>query len=81
VPPSLSATAFALLFSLVQGLFSAVLSLALGFIAQNIGLPATMFWLVTVPYLINAAYWFLFYRFYPRDVAAQKARAAAELAA
>jgi hypothetical protein len=31
-----------------------------------------------VPYLINTIYWFLFYRFYPRDVAAQQARLRAE---
>jgi MFS family permease len=76
VPPELSATAFALLFSLVQGLISALLSLALGFAAQTWGLQAVMFWLITVPYAINAVYWFLFYRFYPQDVAAQQARSA-----
>ena len=32
-PPELSATAFAVLFSLVQGLFSALLSLGLGYMA------------------------------------------------
>jgi hypothetical protein len=36
-----------------------------------------MFWLITVPYAINAVYWFLFYRVYPRDAAAQQARRAA----
>jgi MFS family permease len=74
VPPELSATAFAVLFSLVQGLISAVLSLALGYAAQAWGLPTVMFWLITVPYAINAVYWFLFYRVYPQDVAAQQAR-------
>lgn len=78
VPPELSATAFALLFSLIQGLISALLSLALGNLAQTFGLSTVMFWMVTVPYLINAVYWFLFYRFYPRDVAAQQARAVAQ---
>jgi MFS family permease len=78
VPPELSATAFALLFSLIQGLISAVLSLALGYLAQTYGLQSVMLWMVTVPYLINAAYWFLFYRFYPRDVAARQARLRAE---
>lgn len=77
VPPEMSATAFALLFSLVQGLISAVMSLVLGYAAQAWGLPAVMFWLITVPYAINAVYWFLFYRVYPKDVAAQQARAAA----
>jgi MFS family permease len=75
VPPELSATAFALLFSLIQGLLAAVMSLALGYLAKTFGLPSVMFWMITVPYAINAAYWFLFYRYYPRDVAAQQARA------
>jgi hypothetical protein len=75
VPPQLSATAFALLFSLIQGLISALLSLALGFLARTYGLPTVMFWMVTVPYAVNAMYWFLFYRTYPKDVAAQQARA------
>lgn len=72
VAPELSATAFALLFSLVQGLISALMSLALGGLAKQYGLQPVMFWLVTVPYLINAVYWFLFYRFYPNDVARQQ---------
>ncbi len=75
VPKELSATAFALLFSFIQGLISALLSLALGFLAKTYGLQNVMFWMVTVPYLINAAYWFLFYRFYARDVARQQAKA------
>jgi MFS family permease len=81
VPPELSATAFALLFSLVQGLISALMSLGLGYAAQAWGLPTVMFWLITVPYAINATYWFLFYRVYPRDVAAQQARVAATTSA
>jgi hypothetical protein len=81
VPPALSATAFAVLFSLVQGLFSAVLSLALGYMAQAWGLPRVMFWMVTVPYAINAVFWFVFYRAYPGDVAAQQARQAALVSA
>ena len=76
VPKELSATAFALLFSFIQGLISALLSLALGFLAKTYGLQNVMFWMVTVPYLINAAYWFLFYRFYANDVARQQAKGA-----
>ncbi len=56
VPPQLSATAFAVLFSLVQGLFSALLSLGLGYMAEVWGLPTVMFWMVTVPYAINALF-------------------------
>lgn len=80
VPAELSATAFALLFSLVQGFLSAIMSLALGFLAQRFGLQNVMFWLITVPYAVNAVYWFLFYRVYPRDVARQQARRAAAAA-
>lgn len=77
VPVELSATAFALLFSLVQGGISALLSLALGYAADAWGLQAVMFWLITVPYAVNALYWFVFYRTYPRDVEAQRANRAA----
>ena len=70
-----------MLFSLVQGLISAVLSLMLGRLADAWGLPTVMFWMVTVPYAINAVYWFLFYRVYPRDVAAMQAHRAATAAA
>ncbi len=81
VRPEMSTTAFAVLFSLVQGLISAVLSLMLGRLTDPWGLPTVMFWMVTVPYAINAVYWFLFYRVYPQDVAAQKARRAARVSA
>ncbi len=81
VPPQMSATAFAVLFSLVQGLIAAVLSLVLGDLAQRFGLQNVMFWMVTVPYAVNAVFWFVFYRAYPRDVAAQQARNAAQVSA
>ena len=74
VPADVSATAFSLLFSLVQGGISAVLSLSIGFIAKDLGLERTMLYLVTIPYAINAVYWFLFYRWYPGDVAKLQAR-------
>ncbi len=73
VPAAASATAFALLFSLIQGLISAIMSLWVGYAGQMLGLQPVMFWLVTVPYAVNAVYWFLFYPFYPRDVARQNA--------
>jgi MFS family permease len=81
VPHELSATAFALLFSLVQGLISALMSLGLGYLAKAYGLQPVMFWLVTVPYAVNAVYWFLFYRTYPKDLAAQQARQLAQQSA
>ena len=67
VPSRLSATAFSLLFSLVQGFLSGILTLAFGKIALRLGLQATMLWMVTIPYACNALYWFLFYRYYPAD--------------
>ena len=78
VPPRMSATAFAILFSLVQGLISGLLSLALGYLADMFGLQNVMLWMVTVPYAINAVFWFIFYRAYPGDVAAQQARLTAQ---
>ncbi len=81
VPRSVSATAFGLLFGLIQGLVAAVLSLVAGNLAETIGLQSVMFWMLTVPYAVNAVIWFLFYRYYPKDVEAQVARTAAEKAA
>ena len=80
VPRSVSATAFGLLFGLIQGLIAALLSLVAGNLAESYGLAAVMFWMVTVPYILNAGFWFLFYPFYPKDVAAQVARTNAEKA-
>lgn len=71
-PARLTATAFALLFSLIQGFLSAMLSLAMGRLAKAYGLEAVMLWMVTIPYAVNAIYWFLFYPFYPRDVRTTK---------
>jgi len=73
VPPEMAGTAFALLFALIQGLISALLSLLMGFLADRFGLQAVMFWMISVPYVLNAFYWFLFYKPYPKDVAAVKA--------
>lgn len=74
-PKQLSATSFAVLFSLVQGLITAVYSLSAGAISQAIGnLQLTLIVLVSVPYVINAIYWTVFYKFYPRDVALQAER-------
>ncbi|WP_447942709.1 MFS transporter [Microbacterium aurum] len=69
---SVVATAYALIFSFIQGLFAALFSLAFGFLADSLGLQSLMFWLISVPYAINAVLWTLMYRIYPRDAAAQK---------
>jgi MFS family permease len=67
VLPQYRSTAFALLFSFIQGAIAALLSLALGDLAQQYGLRPVMLGLITIPYAINALFWFIFYRFYPRD--------------
>ena len=75
------ATAYALIFSFVQGLFAGLFSLAFGFLADSLGLQTLMFWLITIPYLLNAVLWTVMYRIYPKDLAAQAAREEAEDAA
>lgn len=73
VHKSVVATAYALIFSFVQGLFAALFSLAFGFLADSLGLQALMLWLISVPYAINAVLWTVMYRIYPKDAAAQRA--------
>ncbi|MFT2817486.1 MFS transporter [Leifsonia sp. A12D58] len=68
------ATAYALIFSFVQGLFAGLFSLAFGFLADSLGLQTLMFWFITIPYLLNAVLWTVMYRIYPKDLAAQRAR-------
>ncbi|AXK47013.1 MFS transporter [Brachybacterium saurashtrense] len=74
VPSQLSATAFAMLFSLIQGGITALMVLGLGFVAEAFSSQTTFVWFAVVPYLLNAVYWTMFYRVYPRDVARQKER-------
>ncbi|WP_433872640.1 MFS transporter [Saccharopolyspora sp. CA-218241] len=76
-PRQLSATAFAVLFSLIQGGLAALMTLAMGFLGEVLGLTQVMFYFVTVPYLLNAVYWFVFYQTYPADAAKQAERTAA----
>ena len=75
VLPEVRATTFGILFSLVQGAVTAGLSLGVGWLAQRYGLLPVVFWLTTVPYLLNAGLWFVFYKTIPRD----HARVVAEL--
>lgn len=74
VPSQLSATSFAVLFSFIQGGPTALMTLGLGFVAQTFSSQMMFLWFVVVPYLLNALYWTLFYRVYPRDVELQKER-------
>lgn len=80
VPKNVVATAYALIFSFIQGAFAAIFSLAFGFLADTLGLETLMLWLISVPYAINAVLWTAMYRIYPKDVAAARARAAEEQA-
>ena len=74
-PKQLAATSFAVLFSLVQGLITAIYSLSAGAISQAIGnLQLTLVLFVSVPYVLNAIYWTVFYKFYPKDAALQHER-------
>lgn len=75
-PTQLGATAFAMLFSLIQGLLTALMTLFVGKLAETFGLQNSMLYFVTVPYLLNAVYWFVFYRTYPKDAALQEQRTA-----
>jgi MFS family permease len=81
VLPQYRGTAFALLFSFVQGALAAILSIFLGGLAENFGLRPVMLWMVTVPYALNAVFWFTFYRTYPRDAERMQQELAAEAAA
>jgi len=78
VEAKFSATAFALLFSFIQGAISATMMLAVAPLTKVISLPQIMLYLVSGAYLLNAAFWFIFFKFYPKDVASLKARLAAE---
>ena len=76
-PKQLSATAFAVLFSLIQDGINVVYSIGVGRIADAIGnLPLTILIGVSVPYFLNAIYWFVFYKTYPKDIALQDERSA-----
>lgn len=77
-PKQLSATSFAVLFSLIQGGINVIYSLLVGVVADAIGsLQLTILVGVSLPYFLNSAYWFVFYRTYPKDVALQKERSEA----
>lgn len=73
-PKQLSATGFAVLFSLVQGFLTAMYSLATGWMADQFGLQRALLYFVTIPYVLNAVLWFMFYKIYPKDVALQRER-------
>ena len=66
-----------MLFSLIQGGINVVYSLVLGNVSKAIGsLPLTILLLVSIPYFINAIYFFVFYKNYEKDVHLQAERTA-----
>ena len=74
-PVQLSATSFAVLFSLIQGGINVVYSLGVGVASEAIGsLPLTILLGAAIPYFLNSLYWFLFYKTYPKDVELQTQR-------
>jgi len=68
VLPEIRSTAFGFLLSFVQGATTAGISLLVGWLAERHGLLVVVFWATTVPYLLNAALWFVFYRTVPQDL-------------
>lgn len=78
VPKNVVATAYAFIFSFVQGLVAALFSLTFGFLADTLGLETLMFWLISIPYALNAVLWTAMYWIYPKDLAAERAREAEE---
>ena len=76
-PKQLSATSFAVLFSLIQGGINVIYQPGLGIVADLVGdLPLTILIGVSVPYVLNSLYWFVFYRTYEKDVQLQAERTA-----
>lgn len=69
VPKAVTATAFGLVFSLVQGGSLALFSVIFGVVGERLDLEVSMLWLVSIPYLVNAVLWTVLYRLYPRDLA------------
>jgi len=68
VPANLRSSAFGFLFSFLQGGITAIMSYVVGRLSDHLGLLQVLFWVGTAPYLFNFVFWFVFYRFYPRDV-------------
>lgn len=79
VEPQYAATTFALLFSFIQGAITAIYLLLIKPLAAALGsLDRVFLYMVSVPYAVNAVFWFLFYITYPKDVARRKARMASQ---
>jgi MFS family permease len=66
--PEMRSTAFSLR-GLITGGIKALIALLAGFTADRYGLPTTMILFITIPYTVNAVFWFTMYKAYPQDVA------------
>ena len=67
VPPELRAAAFAIFVSIVESLGFAVYTLIAGFLADSVGLPAVMLWLVCGVMVLNAVFLTLLYKPFKKD--------------
>ncbi len=65
--PEMRSSAFSL-HATINGLVTALLLLLAGQVAERIDIRRMMLWFITIPYAINAIYWFIFYKYYRRDV-------------
>jgi MFS family permease len=78
-PPGMRTTVFGLMFSVGDGITSLMFASLAGFLGDRYGLQPVFFWLVTVLMFLRPFFWFLFYKTYPRDVEAVRARIQASL--
>jgi MFS family permease len=67
VLPETRSTAFGVLLSFCQGASMTILSVVFPLVEQHFGWDNAFFWILTVPYLVNAVVWFGFYKAVPRD--------------
>ena len=67
VPPELRAAAFAIFVSIIEALGFAIYTLTAGFLADSVGLPAVMLWLVCGIMLLNAVWLTVLYRPFKKD--------------
>ncbi len=80
VEPQYAATTFALLFSFIQGAITAIYLLLIKPLAGALGsLDKVFLYMLSIPYAVNAVFWFLFYLTYPKDVQKRRERMAARL--
>lgn len=67
VLPETRSTAFGVMLSFVQGAGMAVFSVVLPAVANTWGWNPAFFWILVVPYVVNAVLWGVLYKTVPRD--------------